>query len=61
LLRISGVEKIGLEKVNDEIRRIIRYDEWHNLVDDAESEDRGDTTLHDSSAMRATIVVRPRG
>jgi hypothetical protein len=50
----------GPDKVDDEIRRITGYDEWHNLVDDAESDDHGDTALHDSSVTRATIVVRPR-
>jgi hypothetical protein len=43
--------------VDDEIGRITRYDEWHNLVDEAESEDHSDTTLQDSSLTRATIVV----
>jgi hypothetical protein len=32
-LAIFGVGKIGPDKVDDEIRRITRYDEWHNLVD----------------------------
>jgi hypothetical protein len=59
-LAISGVGKIGPDKVDDEIRRITRYDEWHNLVDEAESEDHGDTTVHDSSVPRGTMVVRPR-
>jgi hypothetical protein len=59
-LSISGVCKLGPDKVDDEIRRITRYDEWHNLADDAESQDHGDTTLHDSTVMRATIVVRSR-
>jgi hypothetical protein len=53
------VGKIGPGKADDEIRRITRSDEWHNLVDDVESEDHGDTTLHDSSLPRATVVVRP--
>jgi hypothetical protein len=44
----------------DEIRRIARYDEWHNLVDEAHSDDQSDTTPHDSSGSRATIVVKPR-
>jgi hypothetical protein len=34
--------------------------ESHNLVDETESEDQGDTTLHDSSGTRETIVARPR-
>jgi hypothetical protein len=59
-LAISGVGKIGPEKVDDEIRRITKYDEWHNLVDEAESEDHGDTALHDFSVTRGTTVVRPR-
>jgi hypothetical protein len=59
-LAISGIGNIGPDKVDDEIRRITRYGEWHNLVDESESDDHGDTTLHDSSGTRATIVVRPR-
>jgi hypothetical protein len=59
-LAISGVGKIGPDKVDDEICRITRYDKWHNLIDEAESVDQGDITLHDTSGMRETIVVRPR-
>jgi hypothetical protein len=32
----SGVGKIGPDKVDDEIRRITSYDEWHNLADEAD-------------------------
>jgi hypothetical protein len=49
-LREKG--KIGPDKVDDEIHKITRYDEWHNLVNEAESEDQGDTTLHDTSGTR---------
>jgi hypothetical protein len=59
-LAISGVGKIGPDKVNDGIRRITRYDGWHNLVGESESEDHSDTTVHDCSVQRGTIVVSPR-
>jgi hypothetical protein len=61
---LKFLEKLALtstpDKV-DEIRRITRYGEWHNLVDEAYSEDHGDTTStpHDSSLTRPTIEVRP--
>jgi hypothetical protein len=45
-LAISEVSKIGLKKVDEEICWITRYDELHNLVDDAEFEDHGDTALY---------------
>jgi hypothetical protein len=48
--------------VGDEIlvRRITSDDEWHTLVDEAESDDQDDTTPHRCICMRLTIVVRPR-
>jgi hypothetical protein len=58
-LVISEAGKISPNKV-DEIHRITRYDEGHNLVDEPKSEDQCDTALHDPSVKRATIAIRPR-
>jgi hypothetical protein len=33
------IGKVGPDKIEDEIRRITRYEEWCNLVEDSESED----------------------
>jgi hypothetical protein len=38
-LEITTIEKVGPDKIDDEIRRITRYEEWCNLVEDSESED----------------------
>jgi hypothetical protein len=35
----TTVGKVGPEKIDDEIRRVTRYEEWCNLVEDSESED----------------------
>jgi hypothetical protein len=60
ILAMCGLGTIVSDTVDDDIRRMTRYDEWHYLADKAESEDHCETTLHYSSVTRATIVVRPR-
>jgi hypothetical protein len=38
-LEKTTIGKVGPDKIDDEIRRITRYEEWCNLVEDSESED----------------------
>jgi prolyl oligopeptidase PreP (S9A serine peptidase family) len=38
-LEKTTVGKVGLEKIEDEIRRVPRYEEWCNLVEDSDAAD----------------------
>jgi hypothetical protein len=38
-LEKTTIGKVGPDKIDDEIRRVTRYEEWCNLVEDSESED----------------------
>jgi hypothetical protein len=47
-LETTNVGKVGPDKIVDEIRRITRYEDWCNLVEDPESGDEGSVS-HDRS------------
>jgi hypothetical protein len=53
------IGNVGPEKIEDEIRRVITYEEWCNLVKDSESEDDDVVTQGRNNEARGTIIVRP--
>jgi hypothetical protein len=54
------IGKVGPDTIDGEIRRITRYEEWCNLVDDSESED-DEAVMHGrNNEARGTIIIRPR-
>jgi hypothetical protein len=58
-LEKTTIGKVGPDKIDDEIRRITRYDEWCNLVEDSESEDDEVVSQGRNNEARGTIIVRP--
>jgi hypothetical protein len=53
------IGKVGPDKIDDKIRRITRYEEWYNPVEDSESE--GDEVATQGRNIEASgiIIVRP--
>jgi hypothetical protein len=53
------VGNVGSDKIDDEVGRVARYEDWCNLVEDSELE--GDEVVSQSrnNAARGTIIVRP--
>jgi hypothetical protein len=58
-LEKTTIGKVGPDKIDDEIRRITRYEELCNLVEDSESEDDEAVSHGRNNEARATIIVRP--
>jgi hypothetical protein len=58
-LEKTTIGKMGPDKIDDEIRRITRYEEWCNLVEDSESEDDEAVSHGRNNEARGTIIVRP--
>jgi hypothetical protein len=58
-LEKTTIGKAGPDKIDDEIRRITRYEEWCNLVEDSESEDDEAVSHGRNNEARETIIVRP--
>jgi hypothetical protein len=58
-LEKSTIGKVGPDKIGGEIRRITRYEEWCNLVEDSESEDDEAVSHGGNNEARGTIIVRP--
>jgi hypothetical protein len=58
-LEITTIGKVGPDKIDDEIRRITRYEEWYNLVEHSESEDDEAVSHGRNNEARGTIIVRP--
>jgi hypothetical protein len=58
-LEKPSIGKVGPDKIDDEIRRITRYKEWCNLVEDSESEDDEAVSYSCNNEARKTIIVRP--
>jgi hypothetical protein len=54
----ATIGKVGPDKIDDEIRRITRYEEWCNLVEDSESEDDEAVSHGRNNEARGTIIVR---
>jgi hypothetical protein len=50
---------MGPDKIDDEIRRITRYQEWCNLVDHPDSEDDEVISQDRNNEARGTILVPP--
>jgi hypothetical protein len=53
------IGKVVPDKIDDEIRRITRYEEWCNLIEDSESEDDEAVSFGRNNEARGTIIVRP--
>jgi hypothetical protein len=53
------IGKVGPDKIDDEIRRVTRYEEWCNLVEDSESDDDEVVSQGRNNEARGTIIVRP--
>jgi hypothetical protein len=51
--------KVAPDKIDDEIRRVTRYEEWCNLVEDSESEDDEVVSQGRNIEASGTIIVRP--
>jgi hypothetical protein len=58
-LEKTTIRKVGPYKIDDEIRRVTRYEEWCNLVEDSESEDDEVVNQGRKNEARGTIIVRP--
>jgi hypothetical protein len=58
-LEKTTIGKVEPDKIDDEIRRITRYEEWGNLVEDSESEDDEVVSHGRNKEPRGTIIVRP--
>jgi hypothetical protein len=58
-LEKTTIGKVGRDKIDDEIRRITRYKDWCDLVEDPESGDEGSVSHRRSKQARGTIIVRP--
>jgi hypothetical protein len=58
-LQTTTVGKVGPDEIDDEIRRITRYEEWSNVVEDSESEDDEAVSHGRNNEARGTIIVRP--
>jgi hypothetical protein len=58
-LEKTTIGKVGPDKIDDDIRRITRYEEWCNLVEDSDSEDDEAATHDRNNEARRTIIVRP--
>jgi hypothetical protein len=56
-LEKTTIGKVGPGKIDDEIRRVTRYEEWCNLVKDSKSEEV--VTQGRNNEARGTIIVRP--
>jgi hypothetical protein len=58
ILEKTSVGKIGPDKIDHEIRRITRYEDLCNLVEDPESGDEGSVSHGHSNQARGTIIAR---
>jgi hypothetical protein len=57
-LEKTNIGKVGPDKIDDEIRKITRYEDWCNLVEDPESGDEGSVSHSCSNQARGTIIGR---
>jgi hypothetical protein len=53
------IGKVGPDKIDDKIRRITKYEEWCNLVEESESDDDEAATHGRNNEAKGTIIVRP--
>jgi hypothetical protein len=53
------IGKVGPDKIDDEIRRVTRYEKWCNFMEDSESEDDEEVSQGRNNEARGTIIVRP--
>jgi hypothetical protein len=54
-----NIEKIGPDRIEDDIRRIARYEGWCNRVENADLEDDEAASQARNNQERGTIIVRP--
>jgi hypothetical protein len=54
----TNIGNVGPDKIDDEIRRIMRYEDWCNVVEDPESGDEGLVSHARSNQARGTTIVR---
>jgi hypothetical protein len=55
----TTIGNVGPDKIDVEIRRVTRYEEWCNLVEDTESEDDDVVSQGRNNEARGTIIIRP--
>jgi hypothetical protein len=55
----TTIGKVGPDKIDDEISRVTRYEEWCNLVEASDSEDDEVVSQGSNSEARRTIIVQP--
>jgi hypothetical protein len=58
ILEKTTIGKGGPDKINDKIRKITRYEEWVNYVQDSELEDDEAVSHNQNNEARGTIIVR---
>jgi hypothetical protein len=58
-LEKTPIGNVGPDKIDDEIKRITRYEEWCNLVEDSKSEDDEAVSHGRNNEARGTMIVRP--
>jgi hypothetical protein len=58
-LEKTTIGKVGPDKIDDEIRRITRYEEWCNLMDDPELEDDEGVSHGCNNEASGTIIDQP--
>jgi hypothetical protein len=56
-LEKTTIRKVGHERIDDEIRKITRYEEWCHLVDNVEAEYDEAVSQGRNDEARATIIV----
>jgi hypothetical protein len=58
-LEKTTIGNVVPDKIDDEIRKVTRYEEWCNLVEDSESEDDEAVSQGRNNEARGTMIVRP--
>jgi hypothetical protein len=58
-LEKTNIGKVWPHQIDDEIRRMTRYEDWCNLVEDPESGDDGSVSHGRSNQATGIIIVRP--
>jgi hypothetical protein len=52
------IGQVGPDKIDNEIRKITRYEEWYNFVEDSKADDDEVATHGGNNEARGTIIVR---
>jgi hypothetical protein len=56
-LEKTNIRKMGPDEIDDEIRRIMRYGEWCNPVENSDSDDDGAVSQGPKIEERGTIIT----